>query len=268
MVKPRLLPIRGFRLLLLLVISCLVVSLSWDFASALSHAAYRGKHRKNSRAQKKTRGSKPAKRVFMKRFRGTDGRLIAIIWGSQASASTAALGRDAIAGAFPLTEPERDQLERSLQDEMPPPGEAAPAAVVDEPPLIWPTAGPIGSAFGVRRGGFHAGIDIAAPRHQPVIAAADGRVLYARPSRGRMGKAIVLQHADGMLTIYAHLAKIVVQEEDTVGQGDMIGTVGSTGRSTGPHLHFAVRVDNTTLNPQQFLPTQSETDTLRQANAR
>jgi murein DD-endopeptidase MepM/ murein hydrolase activator NlpD len=258
---------RSLRVALLVLLASLALALSWDLASALSHAAaHRAKNRASGKSPKRVRARKITKRLRSKRVQAVDGRLIAIIWAPHI-ASSAALDRDSVAGIVPLTQEERSRLEQSLQDDMLPSDAPAPAAIVPEVPLVWPTAGPVGSPFGARRGGFHAGIDIIAPRYQPVHAAADGRVLYARPSRGRMGKVVVLQHADGMMTIYAHLARISVKEETTVDQGETIGAVGSTGRSTGPHLHFAVRVDGTTLNPQQFLPVSKESDLLQAARA-
>jgi murein DD-endopeptidase MepM/ murein hydrolase activator NlpD len=202
---------------------------------------------------KKRSRMRNAKRLRFRTFAAPDGRLVAVVWGQDSSSPVASLDRQSIAGVTPLSEPERDELEQSLQEEIPAADAPATVAVVAEPPLVWPTVGPVSSPFGKRRRGFHAGIDITAPRGQSVVAAADGRVLYARASRGKMGKAIVIQHDDGMLTIYAHLSSIDVREETIVHQGDPIGTVGSTGRSSGPHLHFAVRLGGATLDPQQFL---------------
>ena len=239
------------RLALPLVLASLALSISWNDALALS--ASRPIRTKEQTGNPKKRSRKrSAKRLRLRTFAAPDGRLVAVVWG-QASSPVASLDRHSMAGVTPLSEPERDELEQSLQEEIPAADAPATVAVVAEPPLVWPTVGPVSSPFGKRRRGFHAGIDISAPRGQSVVAAADGRVLYARPSRGKMGKAIVIQHDDGMLTIYAHLASIDVREETAVHQGDPIGTVGSTGRSSGPHLHFAVRLDGKTLDPQQFL---------------
>jgi murein DD-endopeptidase MepM/ murein hydrolase activator NlpD len=86
---------------------------------------------------------------------------------------------------------------------------------------------------------FHQGIDLAAPRGTPVIATADGKVADARKSGG-YGNMVRLDHGDGITTLYGHLRKIHVKEGQTVSRGDVIGEVGSTGRSTGPHLHYEV----------------------------
>jgi len=158
----------------------------------------------------------------------------------------------------PLTLRERENLERSLQDEVaapPPPSSEPPAPHVKTDGLfVWPIVGPLNSPFGPRWGKFHAGIDIGSPQYQEVVAAADGEVLYASETHGGLGKAVVLQHGDGLRTVYAHLSIIVVEEGQTVRQGQAIGGVGSTGHATGPHLHFEVRRNGTALNPQDFLP--------------
>ena len=268
MAQPRHFQIWSLRLILL-ILSIVAGLLAWqDLALARSHAApSREKTRTPGKSYRHARTRKTAKQIRLQRVRTTDGRLIAIIWAPQTVLPAALLDRDAVAGAVPLTEPERDRLEQSLQEDIAAPEIPVPTALVTEPLFVWPTAGPVGSGFGPRRGGFHAGIDITAPRHQPVVAASDGRVLYARASHGRMGKTIVLQHADGVLTIYAHLSSFRAREATSVRQGETIGAVGSTGRATGPHLHFAVRVDGTTVDPQQFLPAPSANDLPQQASA-
>ena len=163
-----------------------------------------------------------------------------------------------VTASRPLSVQERETLEHSLQDEV-----TAPVPPSSEPPsprvktdglFVWPILGPLNSPFGPRWGKFHAGIDIGSPQYQEVVAAADGEVLYASETRGGLGKAVVLQHGDGMRTIYAHLSIIVAEEGQTVRQGQAIGGVGSTGHSTGPHLHFEVRRNGTPLNPQDLLP--------------
>ena len=79
-------------------------------------------------------------------------------------------------------------------------------------------------------------------------------ILYAGDSHGPMGQAIILQHAGGLQSLYAHLGRIRVREGTLVHPGAIIGTVGCTGHATGPHLHFGVRVGGTTVNPQAYLP--------------
>ncbi len=125
--------------------------------------------------------------------------------------------------------------------------------------LIWPVRGRITSGFGYRihpifkTRRFHAGIDIAAPAGTAVKAAASGEVLYAGWLRG-YGKVVIILHRGGMATVYAHLKDIVVREGQRVSQGEIIGSVGSTGWSTGPHLYFEVRIDGRAVNPLKYLP--------------
>lgn len=127
--------------------------------------------------------------------------------------------------------------------------------------FLLPVAGPISSPFGYRvhpitrrRGSFHKGIDIAARRGTPVKAASDGTVQKARFYRNGYGNLVVIQHSNSMATYYGHLDKIKVTPGTVVSRGDVIGTVGSTGMATGPHLHFEVRRGTTALNPAEWLP--------------
>jgi murein DD-endopeptidase MepM/ murein hydrolase activator NlpD len=120
--------------------------------------------------------------------------------------------------------------------------------------FLWPARGPITSGFGMRRHPIfritrmHNGVDIAAPWGSPVLAAAPGRVLYTGWFGG-YGKMILLDHGSGVTTLYAHLSRILVRRGQVVERGQRIGRVGSTGYSTGPHLHFEVRIDGRPVNP-------------------
>jgi hypothetical protein len=124
--------------------------------------------------------------------------------------------------------------------------------------LKWPAPGinTITSPFGYRidpvngNGSFHTGVDIAAPMGTPVHAAADG-VVAATGWMGNFGNAVYIEHGD-MVTIYAHLSQIVVQRGQQVKAGDVIAYSGSTGKSTGPHLHFEVRVHGQPVNPINY----------------
>jgi murein DD-endopeptidase MepM/ murein hydrolase activator NlpD len=156
-----------------------------------------------------------------------------------------------------LAPEEREALEESLNGEVaaPPPAPPSPRPhVKTDADFLWPIVGPINSPFGPRWGKFHAGIDIGSPNYQEVVAAADGEVLYANETKGGLGKAVVLQHGSGFRTVYAHLSIIIAREGDTVRQGQAIGGVGDTGRTTGPHLHFEVRRNGVALNPADYLP--------------
>lgn len=114
--------------------------------------------------------------------------------------------------------------------------------------LDWPVAGELGDGFGPRGAGFHAGQDFLAWTGTPVVAARAGQVVWAGP-RGSFGNTVVVAHGRGVRTLYAHLSRIDVDLLDEVAAGTRIGVVGSTGRSTGPHLHFEVRVRGAAVDP-------------------
>lgn len=123
--------------------------------------------------------------------------------------------------------------------------------------LIWPVTGAVVSNFGMRYhpilgyARMHTGVDIGAPMGAPVAAAASGTVAFAGWSGG-YGNFIVIDHGDGLATAYAHLSRIGVSRGQFVSQGQIIGNVGSTGLSTGPHLHFEVRVNGSPVDPMQY----------------
>ncbi|RJP21918.1 MAG: M23 family metallopeptidase [Candidatus Abyssobacteria bacterium SURF_5] len=116
----------------------------------------------------------------------------------------------------------------------------------------------ISSAFGYREdpisgdNRFHEGCDIVAPRKTPIVAPADGIVSFAGWSEG-MGRMVEIEHGYGYTTRYGHAAKLFVKRGDMVMRGDVIAHVGSSGRSTGPHLHYEVRYNNQLVNPYQYL---------------
>lgn len=118
--------------------------------------------------------------------------------------------------------------------------------------LIWPTPGRLSSPFGTRWGRKHTGIDIAANYGGPVRAAAPGRVTKAGWDGG-YGRTVEIYHGNGAKTRYAHLSSITVKVGQTVNQGQLIGRVGSTGASTGPHLHFEVLVNGVPRDPLRYL---------------
>ncbi|MBF2017223.1 MAG: peptidoglycan DD-metalloendopeptidase family protein [Rivularia sp. T60_A2020_040] len=128
-------------------------------------------------------------------------------------------------------------------------------SIAPEKGYIWPAKGVFTSGFGPRWGRMHKGIDIAAPTGTPINAAADGVVESAGWNRGGYGNLVDIRHADGTLTRYAHNSKVLVSKGQQVEQGQRISLMGSTGFSTGPHLHFEIRKGGTqAVNPIAFLP--------------
>lgn len=129
-------------------------------------------------------------------------------------------------------------------------------------PNMWAKLGKINNEFGFRRnpfGGrsyeFHAGMDIDGERGDTVMAPANGTVIKAG-WQGGYGNMIEIDHGNGLTTRYGHLSKIEIQVGDSVTRGQLIGLVGSTGRSTGPHLHYELRLNDKTINPRLLLPPE------------
>jgi len=130
-------------------------------------------------------------------------------------------------------------------------------------PSIWPVVGNLESGFGGRRnpfGGssyeFHSGQDIDAKTGDPVVAGASGTVTFVGWQNG-YGQLVVIDHGGGLTTRYGHLSHIDVAQAQTVARGQFIGRVGSTGRSTGPHLHYEIRINDEPVNPLQYLLTSA-----------
>lgn len=124
-------------------------------------------------------------------------------------------------------------------------------------PSAWPARGWITSMFGAKRGWgrrsrFHEGIDIAGPRGTPIVAPGDGIVTYNGYRQG-YGKTIIIDHGYGISTLYGHCSALFVEEGQRVKRGSLIASVGNTGRSTGPHLHYEVRVDGVPVDPMLYL---------------
>lgn len=130
--------------------------------------------------------------------------------------------------------------------------------LIQRTPYRWPVRGFLSSTFGPRTDPFtgnsrlHEGIDIVAPKGTPIKAPADGIITYAGldPSLGNM---LVLDHGYGVITRYGHLNANLVREGQRVKRGDSIATVGSTGRSTGPHLHYEIRINDVSINPLKLI---------------
>ncbi len=135
------------------------------------------------------------------------------------------------------------------------------------PYLKFPVSGgELSSPFGYRRGVFHKGLDVAAPVGTPVTACADGKVIFTgtRKKFRSYGNICLLDHGNGVYTQYAHLNDIKVKKGAKIRQGQRIGSVGNTGRSTGPHLHLEVRVKNNLYNPLPYF-SQKELKGIRVA---
>lgn len=122
----------------------------------------------------------------------------------------------------------------------------------------WPAQGVFTSGYGWRWGRMHKGIDVANNVGTPIVAAAAGRITYAGWHDGGYGYLVEITHEDGSTSIYAHNSRILVREGDEVALGQTISEMGSTGRSTGPHLHFEIRpAGSGAVNPLQFLPPRA-----------
>lgn len=121
---------------------------------------------------------------------------------------------------------------------------------------VKPTTGTITSRFGSKesiRTSAHKGIDIGAPNGTPIYAAADGTITYSSYNSGGYGNLVIISHGNGVETYYGHCSKLYVKKGQTVKAGDKIGAVGSTGRSTGNHLHFEIRQNGNQINPQKYV---------------
>ena len=125
-------------------------------------------------------------------------------------------------------------------------------------PNLWPVEGPITGSFGERidpfngEGAFHSGVDISSYVGSPVMAPADGLVTFA-DFMGGYGRAVIVDHGHGISTRYGHLSSFAVTAGQHIQRGDTIGYVGLSGRSTGPHLHYEVRINDVPVNPYKYL---------------
>ena len=130
-----------------------------------------------------------------------------------------------------------------------------------EIPTLWPVTGPITSSFGAREnpfnddeGEFHPGIDISGPLGTPIHATADGVVAAAQVVNG-YGREVTIDHGHGLETLYGHMSGFAVTAGQTVSRGQIIGYIGHTGRTTGNHVHYEVRIHNSPVNPHKYLRT-------------
>ncbi|MGF1517571.1 MAG: peptidoglycan DD-metalloendopeptidase family protein [Nodosilinea sp.] len=137
---------------------------------------------------------------------------------------------------------------------MPGASEFLPEAPALSNGYIWPTHGTFTSGYGWRWGRMHRGIDIAGPVGTPIVAAASGVVVRSGWNSGGYGNLVDIRHPDGSMTRYAHNSRLLVRQGEQVGQGQQIAEMGSTGYSTGPHLHFEIHTASGTVNPMAYLP--------------
>jgi len=121
--------------------------------------------------------------------------------------------------------------------------------------FVWPAQGRLSSRFGSRRGRPHEGIDIAAAKGTPIFASEAGRVIFSGRMRG-YGKVVIVKHAGRYRSIYAHASRLLARKGAFVERGQKIAEVGSTGRSTGPHVHFEIRRSEAPQDPMAYLPAR------------
>ncbi|MBI1272722.1 MAG: peptidoglycan DD-metalloendopeptidase family protein [Alphaproteobacteria bacterium] len=122
------------------------------------------------------------------------------------------------------------------------------------PSFTWPVSGPVLSGYGPKGQGLNNdGINIAAPRSAPVTAAANGTVVYAGNEMKGFGNLVLIRHEGGWITAYAHLERMLVERDAVVAQGDMIGTVGTSGGVSSPQLHFEIRQGGKPIDPEPYL---------------
>lgn len=118
--------------------------------------------------------------------------------------------------------------------------------------MMVPTTGTISSLYGPRRGEFHTGLDIASDLGTPIYAAQSGKVIFTG-WRDNYGRTVIIDHLNGYKTLYGHNSKVLVKSGQIVRAGQLISQMGTTGRSTGPHLHFEVYYDNKVVNPLEYI---------------
>jgi lipoprotein NlpD len=128
-----------------------------------------------------------------------------------------------------------------------------PSPLPSENVFLWPVNGRINSRFGPRGASFHDGVDIGAPEGAPIQAIDKGEVIYSDQLRG-YGNIVIVRHSGNLVSVYAHNQVNLVREGQTVERGEVVARVGSTGRVTGPHLHFEIRKNNTAQDPLRYLP--------------
>jgi murein DD-endopeptidase MepM/ murein hydrolase activator NlpD len=168
------------------------------------------------------------------------------------AAPTTAAPTTAPAPGRPATAPAPTTNRPAPTTARPTPTTARPAPRPSGMTISWPVGGVLTSPYGMRWGRMHQGIDVGAGMGTPIRAAAGGTVFFCG-SMGGYGNATLIDHGNGMVTLYAHQSQLACSNGQRVGAGQVIGYVGSTGHSTGPHLHFETRVGGVAVDPMQYL---------------
>lgn len=156
---------------------------------------------------------------------------------------------DRLSQATRLEETRQQDVLRALRDNR---------GILASTPTIWPVTGFISSSFGGRNSpvgrGYqlHKGLDISNRAGTPIVATADGTVLMASPD-GAYGNSVEVDHGGGIVTKYAHMQRYIVKPGQWVTRGEVLGYVGTTGRTTGPHLHYEVRLNGVPVNPMRYI---------------
>ena len=148
----------------------------------------------------------------------------------------------------PVTEATRTKKKKVVTD-----NRAKPVESISTSKLTLPVNGVVTSEFGMRSGMPHKGIDIAAKKGTPIVSVLPGKVAYSGRQRG-YGNVVIIEHANSVMTVYAHNEANLVRVDEVVNQGQPIATLGSSGNSTGPHLHFEYRKNGKAINPRDVLP--------------
>ena len=186
---------------------------------------------------------------------------------------------DSIMAANAISDPRQLRVGQALtipngEDSGPPPAMASAFAAPDpwsvpraDRQFAWPvTAGVVSSPFGIRNGVMHDGVDIAAPAGTPVLAADEGVVMYAGRERG-YGNLVIVQHSGSYATVYAHNRRNLVDTGARVARGQEIAEMGTSGRASGPNLHFEIRYQNRAQNPLAYLPAPDRSNAISFARA-
>lgn len=189
---------------------------------------------------------------------------VSVAFGIQRDAADPAFGNEG--DAAPMFEQSMNQFDRLQEVRLD--GQADDSMLSylsNTTPSIWPVRGRISSSFGRRNdpfnrgeGAFHSGIDISAASGRPIVATADGRVVKAGWA-GALGQRVEISHGrNGLATVYGHMVEVYARAGQVVRRGEVIGRTGSTGRSTGKHVHYEVHYKGTRVNPYKYL--QKNTD--------